>query len=117
MEQINEAVEMRTGGTRLKKSGGIGGPLLIALGLTALVAGGAYLGLCAYAVNSGTIWSNTRVLEQDIGGLTRDQAVQKLEDALPDMAIRLLLLDDTTPPDAPENYSTGADSEIGRAHV
>ena len=113
MEQINEAVEMRTGGTRLKKSGGIGGPLLIALGLTALIAGGAYLGLCAYAVNSGTIWSNTRVLEQDIGGLTRDQAVQKLEATLPDMAIRLLLLDDTTPPDAPENYSTGADSGMG----
>ena len=113
MEQINEAVEKRAGGTRLKKGGGIGGPLLISLGWTAVIAGGAYLGLCAYAVNSGTIWSNTRVLEQDIGGLTRDQAVQKLEAALPDMAIRLLLLDDTTPPDAPENYSTGADSGMG----
>ena len=113
MEQINEAVEKRAGGTRLKKSGGIGGPLLAALGLTAVIAGGAYLGLCGYAVNSDTIWSNTHVLEQDIGGLTRDQAVQKLEAALPDMAIQLLLFDDTTPPDAPENSSVGADSGMG----
>ena len=35
MEQINEAVEKRAGGTRLKKKGGIGGPLLTALALTA----------------------------------------------------------------------------------
>ena len=70
MEQINEAAEKRAGGTRLKKSGGIGGPLLAALGLTAVIAGGAYLGLCGYAVNSDTIWSNTHVLEQD-GGRVR----------------------------------------------
>ena len=67
MEQINEAVEKRAGGTRLKKKGGIGGPLLTALALTAAVGGGAYLGLCAYAVNSDAIWRNTYVLNQDIG--------------------------------------------------
>ena len=55
MEQLNEAVEKRAGGTRLKKGGGMGGPLLLALGLTAAIAGGAYLGLCAYAQNSAAI--------------------------------------------------------------
>ncbi len=113
MEQINEAAEKRAGGSRLKKSGGAGGAALIALGLTALLAGGAYLGLCAYAVNSAEIWNNSVVLNQDVGGLTRDQAVQKLEAAVPDMVIRLTLLDDTTPPDAPGNVSTGADSGQG----
>ena len=62
MEQLNEAVEKRAGGTRLKKGGGMGGPLLLALGLTAAIAGGAYLGLCAYAQNSAAIWKNTYVL-------------------------------------------------------
>ncbi len=106
MEQINEAVEKRAGGARLKKGGGIAGALLAALGLTAVIAGGAYLGLCAYAVNSAEIWDNSIVLGQDIGGLTREAAIQKLEAALPDMAIRLTLLDDITPPDSP--VSTGA---------
>ena len=106
MEQINEAVEKRAGGTRLKKKGGIGGPLLIALALTAAVGGGAYLGLCAYAVNSDAIWRNTYVLNQDIGGLTADEAVQKTEAALPDLAIGLQLYDvdggpvDTDSPDS-----------------
>lgn len=106
MEQINEAVEKRAGGTRLKKKGGISGPLLIALALTAAVGGGAYLGLCAYAVNSDAIWRNTYVLNQDIGGLTADEAVQKTEAALPDLAIGLQLYDvdggpvDTDSPDS-----------------
>ncbi len=105
MEQINEAVEKRAGGTRLKKGGGIGGPLLIALGLTAVIAGGAYLGLCAYALNSGAVWSGTHVLNQNIGGLTREEAVQKVEAALPDLQIGLQLYDaaggpvDTASPD------------------
>ena len=73
MEQLNEAVEKRAGGTRLKKGGGMGGPLLLALGLTAAIAGGAYLSLCAYAQNSAAIWKNTYVLEQNIGGLTQEE--------------------------------------------
>ena len=108
MEQINEAVEKRAGGTRLKKKGGIGGPLLTALALTAAVGGGAYLGLCAYAVNSDAIWRNTYVLNQDIGGLTADEAVQKTEAALPDLAIGLQLYDVDSGPvdtDSPDNLS------------
>lgn len=101
MEQINEAVEKRAGGARLKKGGGIGGPVLLALGLTALVAGGAYLGLCAYARNSDAIWYNTHVLNQDIGGLTREEAIQKVEAAAADLAIDLRLYDaDGGPVDA-----------------
>ena len=108
MEQINEAVEKRAGGTRLKKKGGIGGPLLTALALTAAVGGGAYLGLFAYAVNSDAIWRNTYVLNQDIGGLTADEAVQKTEAALPDLAIGLQLYDVDSGPvdtDSPDNLS------------
>lgn len=113
MERINEAVETRPGGARLKKGGGIGGPVLLALGLTAVIAGGAYLGLCAYAQNSDTVWKNTFVLNQDIGGLTREEAIQKVEAAAADLSIDLYLYDDTTAPDAPENAHTGADSGQG----
>ena len=94
MEQTaNEAVEKRAGGARLKKGGGLGSAPLIALGLTAVIMGGAYLGLCAYAQNSDTIWNNTYVLNQDISGLTREEAVQKIESILPDFQIGLRLYD------------------------
>lgn len=113
MERINEAVETRPGGARLKKGGGIGGPVLLALGLTALIAGGAYLGLCAYARNSDTIWKNTFVLNQDIGGLTREEAIQKVEAAAADLAIDLRICDDTTPADVPEGFTTSAGTDQG----
>ena len=113
MERINEAVETRPGGARLKKGGGIGGPVLLALGLTAVIAGGAYLGLCAYAQNSDTVWKNTFVLNQDIGGLTREEAIQKVEAAAADLAIDLRICDDTTPADAPEGFTTSAGTGQG----
>lgn len=114
MGQItNEAVEKKAGGTRLKKGGGIGGPLLIALGLTVLIAGGGYLGLCAYASNRAEIWDNTRILGQDIGGLTREEAIQKVEAALPELSIRLTVCDETTGPETPENVRTYADTGMG----
>ena len=113
MEQINEAVETRSGGARLKKGGGAGGPVLLALGLTALIAGGAYLGLCAYAQNSGTIWKNTVVLNQDIGGLTREEAIQKVEAAAADLSIDLILYDGDAASDAPENGGAGVDPGQG----
>lgn len=96
MEQL-EAMEKKAGGSRLKK-GGAGGAPLIVLGLTALVLGGAYLGLCAYAQNSAAIWKNTYVLGQEIGGLTQEEAVQKVEAALPDLTIGLQLYDTETGP-------------------
>ena len=108
MEQINEAVEKRAGGARLKKGGGIGGPVLLALGLTALALGGAYLGLCAYAQSSDAIWRNTSVLKQDIGGLNREEAVRKIEAVLPDFQIGLRLYDVDGGPveaDGPEGLS------------
>ena len=96
MEQL-EAMEKKAGGSRLKK-GGAGGAPLIALGLTALILGGTYLGLCAYAQNSAAIWKNTYVLGQEIGGLTQEEAVQKVEAALPDLTIGLQLYDPETGP-------------------
>ena len=114
MGQINDAVERRPGGARLqKKQKGIAGPVLAALGITAAVAGAVYLGLCAYAQNSSALWKNTYVLGQNVGGLTQTEAAQKLEAALPDLAIDLTVYDDTTPPDAPENAQTGADTDTG----
>lgn len=92
MEQTtNEAAAKKSaGGVRLKKGGSAP---LIALGLTAAILGGAYAGLCAYAENSSVIWKNTYVLGQDIGGLTRDEAVQKIESALPELEIGLRFYD------------------------
>lgn len=104
MEQVNEAVEKRAGGARLKKGGGIGGPVLLALGLTALIAGGAYAGLCAYAQNSDAIWNNTCVLNQNIGGLTREAAIEKVEAAAADLSIGLSLYD---PDDAAQPEGSG----------
>ena len=112
MEQItNEAVEKRAGGARRKKGGGIGGPLLIALGLTAAIAGGAYLGLCAYVQNSAAIWKNTYVLEQDIGGLTVEEAVEKVTAALPELEIGIRLYDVSSGP-ADTASPDGADAAI-----
>lgn len=118
MEQItNEAVEKRAGGARLKKGGGLGGPLLIALGLTAAIAGGAYLGLCAYVQNSAAIWKNTYVLEQNIGGLTVEEAVQKVEAALPDLKVGIQLYDVSSGPvdtDSPDGLAAAIPlSELG----
>lgn len=114
MEQLNEAVEKRAGGTRLKKGGGMGGPLLLALGLTAAIAGGAYLGLCAYAQNSAAIWKNTYVLEQNIGGLTQEEAVQKVEAALPDLAVGICLYEthDGEEAEAAPNETGSPDASI-----
>lgn len=109
MEQaVNEAMERRAGGARLKKGGGMGSAALIALCLTAVVMGGAYLGLCAYAQNSDTIWRSTSVLNQDISGLTREEAVRKIESVLPDFQIGLRLYDVDGGPvetDAPDGLS------------
>lgn len=61
--------------------------------LGALAAG--YAGLCAYAANSGVIWKNTEVLDQDLGGLTVTQAARKLDKALPNLKIGVYLYDAT----------------------
>ena len=93
MEQItNEAVGKRAGGTRVQKKTGVSAPL-IALGLTAVIMGGAYVGLCAFAGGNSAIWKSTYVLGQDIGGLTVEQAVEKVEAALPELAVDLYFYD------------------------
>lgn len=97
MEQIaNEAVGKKAGGSRLQKKHGAGSAPLIALGLTAAIMGGAYVGLCAYANSNAAIWKNTYILGQDIGGLTAEQAVQKLEAVLPEMEVGLYFYDSAT---------------------
>lgn len=67
-------------------------PLVLSCLLLGLLAAG-YAGLCAYAANSGLIWKNTRILGQDLSGLTVSQAAQKLERAFPSMKIGVYLYD------------------------
>ena len=92
MEQINEAMAPREGGARLKKKKG-GHGALIALGVTAAVLAGSYLGLCAYADRSAAIWKGTQVLGQDIGGLTAEDAAAQVERALPGLEVGFYLYD------------------------
>ena len=74
-EKRNEAAETAEsagkGGKRLAKGGKRGWAIAgIALGVLAA----AYLGLCAYATLSGTIYPNTTVGGVDYGGMTEEQA-------------------------------------------
>ena len=74
-EKRNEAAETAEsagkGGKHLAKGGKRGWAIAgIALGVLAA----AYLGLCAYAALSGTIYPNTTVGGVDYGGMTEEQA-------------------------------------------
>ena len=67
-------------------------PLALSCLLLGILAAG-YTGLCAYAANNGLLWKNTRVLGQDLSGLTVSQAAKKLEQAFPTMKIGVYLYD------------------------
>lgn len=84
----------QTGGARLKKQRRW--PLIAILSFILLLAG-AYLGLCAFAIHSPTIWNGTYVLGQDLGGLTMAEAVQAVQRPLPDLEIGLYLHHTDTP--------------------
>ena len=56
-------------------------PLLVVLLAVVILAGG-YLGLCAYAMSSETIFPNTSAAGTELGGLTRSEARAQLELAL-----------------------------------
>lgn len=78
-EKRNEAAETAEsagkGGKHLAKGGKRGWAIAgIALGVLAA----AYLGLCAYAALSGTIYPNTMVGGVDYGGMTEEQAAAEL---------------------------------------
>ena len=78
-EKRNEAAETAEsagkGGKHLTKGGKRGWAIAgIALGVLAA----AYLGLCAYATLSGTIYPNTTVGGVDYGGMTEEQAAAEL---------------------------------------
>ena len=78
-EKRNEATETAEsagkGGKHLAKGGKRGWAIAgIALGVLAA----AYLGLCAYATLSGTIYPNTTVGGVDYGGMTEEQAAAEL---------------------------------------
>lgn len=90
------SIQQNKGGKRVAKGGGWKVPL-IAAGLTVGILGGAYLGLCAYAANKETIWKNTSVLGQDLGGLTVSQAARKLDAALPNLRIGVYAYDAADP--------------------
>ncbi|MFR6693409.1 MAG: hypothetical protein ACLUS6_05130 [Dysosmobacter sp.] len=91
MEPIREAEMQTQPGKRLneesKKSGK--GPLLIA-GIVLAVLLAAYAGLCAYAGSLDTFYPNRHINGIDVGGLTVEQAQQRLETQLLNQAITLV---------------------------
>ena len=92
MEQTNEAVVQKNrGGKRVKQGGRT--PLII-LGTIVGVLVLAYIGLCAWATCSKTIWRNTCILREDVGGLTVKEAAAKLEASFADMEIEVYLYEE-----------------------
>lgn len=91
MEPIREAEMQTQPGKRLneesKKSGK--GPLLIT-GIVLAVLLAAYAGLCAYADSLDTFCPNRHINGIDVGGLTVEQAQQRLESQLLQQAITLV---------------------------
>ena len=91
MEPIREAEVQTQPGKRLneepKKSGK--GPLLIA-GIVLAVLLAAYAGLCAYAGSLDTFYPNRHINGIDVGGLTVEQAQQRLESQLLQQEITLV---------------------------
>ena len=80
MEQINEAVEQKTpGGARLKKSNK---KPMVAIGVVVAVLAAAYVGLCAYAGSLDTFYPNRHINGINVGGLTVNDAQEKLETEL-----------------------------------
>ena len=109
MEQTtNEANVQKKGGSRLqkneiaRKSGSKKG--LTILGVCLVILAALYLGLCAWAVKSPAIWQGTKLLRQDLGGMTVEEATQKLEAALPDLDIYVYLYDAES--GAPEEHGS-----------
>ena len=91
MEPIREAEMQTQPGKRRneesKKSGK--GPLLIT-GIVLAVLLAAYAGLCAYAGSLDTFYPNRHINGIDVGGLTVEQAQQRLERQLLQQAITLV---------------------------
>lgn len=65
--------------------------LFPALLLFAAVVCAAYLALCAYASFSSRLWSGSRILAQEVGGLTVEEAADALDKALPTLEISVYL--------------------------
>ena len=103
----NEATapkRLKTGGRKPLRIIGITLAVLLAL------ATGAYAALCAYAVNRAEIWDHTVVLGQDVGGLTVEEAAQKLESVLPDLEIGIYLYADDQ--EAPPERAASPDASV-----
>lgn len=81
----NEVKQMNTGGARVRKRNG--SALLLALSLTALIMGGAYSGLCAWAGSRTVFYPNETISGIAVGGLSVEQAAQALSGALPGQTI------------------------------
>lgn len=92
----NEAVVQKTEkkGKRQAPGSGVQKGLTAAGAILAVVLA-AYLGLCAWATHHQAIWKGTCILGQELGGLTVDEAVEKVEASLPELQIGLYLYDGT----------------------
>ena len=105
MDQTKGEVKIQqAGGARVRKSGRSNAPL-IALAAAAAIAVGVYGGLCAVAVHGGSLWKGTQILGQDVGGMTREEAIAAVESSLDGQEIGLYLYDGSAEPergDAPD---------------
>lgn len=82
MEQTTKTVAQTSKGGK-RAAGGTGKkPLLVLIGIVAVLAA-AYLGLCAYASGLDTIFPNRTIRDIEVGGLTVNQAAEKLAAEFP----------------------------------
>lgn len=88
MEERNDAMVQKTGGSRLKKGGK--GPL-IAAGVILAVLCAAYVGLCAWAGSLDTFYPNTTINGVDVAGCTVSQAAERLRTELPERTMEFYL--------------------------
>lgn len=86
MRQTADEVKVPKAGGSHAASGGASAAL-IALGLTAAILVGGYLGFCAYANTQDVFYGNYSVNGVDIGGMTLEQATETLAAALPEQTI------------------------------
>ena len=105
-QMTDEVMRGRTGGDRVKRGGA--GPVLAALVLTAVIMGGGYAGLCAWAGSETDFYPKEFIGGVDVGGLTVEQAGQVLAGTLPGKTITVSPLQDA----GKEGWPAGAEEPV-----
>ena len=74
------------------------GVMTAAAAISGCIVAGAYMALCAYIANGDTIWPGISVLNQDLSGLTVEEAAAKLDSLINDSRVEVYLYDQAAGP-------------------